>query len=803
MRRAPFAVLVFFFFSTAAFAGVNDSNPRDIGREAGGRHMILHAAALTQSDRAELAAKGVIVQTPLTGDRYVAIVRDETVADARVRSFEPITANAKIDRGVYAQLAHGRTWTDVNVIFHEDVTYDEARAAILAAGGTIDPLRTRFLPAQRVVTRIAPAAVTALANDDRVLGVVGPRTWRPASDNAPSAALSHVTDINASPYNLTGEGVAVSLFELAAGQGDHIEFGTRNTVFAVGGASGDKAHATHTAGTIGATGLRPDAKGMAPNVRIYQFCVESGSNDCTTQWLDDKEEKLAPLGVVADNNSWGFILGWSSEGGIPVWNNSAEYYGAYDLVVAAPLDKISNEKNVLFVHSAGNDAVPPSFLGSPWSEHRHVDDNFETIPDKTFCYSQDLSGTDCPAGTCNGGCEVARHHQTEPYDTIGVTAAAKNVITVGAITSNSQITNFSSRGPAKDGRVKPDVVTRGFNVLSTVPINSYATNNGTSMAAPVVTGVAALLTEQWRRSHAGANPTAGQLRALILAGTDDLGTPGPDYTFGFGLVNAKTAADYIINDDIHDYSVTPNQQIETRLVVNSTGKLRVALSWPDPYIPIVLGGDDIAAKALVNDLDLKVIAPNGTTFLPYVLDKNNPGGTATTGVNTTDNFEEVEIADAAPGVYRAIINGTDVKSGLQTAYLVANAAAQTVAPCRDLTEPNDDAAYGNLVPGQRVDAAVCTQNDVDQFKFVVTAAGPVTVTITTGDTPVRATLTGVANPVDVPANSTRSISTNVTTVPTQLTLRIVPADTIGAQPAYSITPDFGQTIGPRRRSSRH
>ena len=166
-------------------------------------------------------------------------------------------------------------------------------------------------------------------------------------------------------------------------------------------------------------------------------------------------------------------------------------------------------------------------------------------------------------------------------------------------------------------------MTRGFAVLSTVPVNAYAQNNGTSMASPVVTGVAALLVEQWRKSHGGANPTAGQLRALILAGAVDEGNPGPDYTYGFGLVNAKASADFIINDDIHDYAVSQGQQTEARLVVSGTQNLRVALSWPDPYIQY-LGGDDIAAKALVNDLDVKVVTPSGATVLPYVLDKNVP-----------------------------------------------------------------------------------------------------------------------------------------------------------------------------------
>jgi hypothetical protein len=60
------------------------------------------------------------------------------------------------------------------------------------------------------------------------------------------------------------------------------------------------------------------------------------------------------------------------------------------------------------------------------------------------------------------------------------------------------------------------------------------------MASPVVTGIAALLTEQWRKTFTGANPKAAEtLKALILAGAQDLGNPGPDYTYGFGLVERE------------------------------------------------------------------------------------------------------------------------------------------------------------------------------------------------------------------------------------------------------------------------
>jgi subtilisin family serine protease len=188
------------------------------------------------------------------------------------------------------------------------------------------------------------------------------------------------------------------------------------------------------------------------------------------------------------------VLDWGEEGGFPVYLDSEAYLGAYDLQVTAPLDALSVEKGVLFVHSAGNSGGQQSFPGE-WNEHRHVDNNGDTITNETFCYSKNASGTDCPA-SCSGTsattgdpkCETNRHLAGTPFDTIGVTAAAKNILTVGAVnaTNPPQITNFSSRGPAKDGRIKPDVVAKGIGVLRAL----HRTDRSLSAAPGDVDGLA-------------------------------------------------------------------------------------------------------------------------------------------------------------------------------------------------------------------------------------------------------------------------------------------------------------------------
>ena len=246
--------------------------------------------------------------------------------------------------------------------------------------------------------------------------------------------------------------------------------------------------------------------------------------------------------------------------------------------------------------------------------------------------------------------------------------------------------------------MKPEVVARGASVFSTVPENNYSFLSGTSMSAPAVTGIAALLTEQWRRTFRGTSPRPAQLKAVIIAGTDDLGNPGPDYTYGFGLVNAKNSADIIRADEgsgqrirTLTFAQGTNDSHEVAIVVSQAQTVRVVLNWADPAIPF-LGRDEIAAKALVNDLDVRVVDPSGNVWLPYVLDRNSFQSNATRGVNTVDNVEMVEIPNAVPGGYRIIATGTKVTEGPQEAVLVTS--VRTARPCFDVQEtatPNNSA----------------------------------------------------------------------------------------------------------------
>jgi subtilisin family serine protease len=809
MRRLSTLLFVTLFATTTFAATKNETDPqlnRDFDRA---RHMILSPAApLTEQDRADLLAEGVEIQRPLTGGRYIARVAPaaRVAEDARITSVEPMTAAHKI-------YGSARRAGDVTVIFHQDVALDDARKSVLAAGGTLDDFFTsNYGPTHIVDARIAPASLNALAADENVLAIAGRIRSHLVEDNAIAAQLSHVPEVYAAPYNLSGAGQIVMVSELSDAQASHPEFGGRLTA---GGSAANGQHSTHVSGTIGASGVNPSAKGMAPNVQIREFNVGSS----ISSHLKALNTNLAATHIVANNTSLGFPLGWCDQcdSQLPLWLDSDLYYGAYDPGATLVYDDITKTYGTLLVFSAGNDGQFPQFQ-SGWREHYHADDNGDADTTKEFCVSLNGSGTDCPATPCNAGCELVMHHNQTPWDTMTITGAAKNVLAVGALRTNTtppSIASFSSRGPAKDGRVKPDISARGQSLLSTWPTSTYSTLSGTSMAAPVVTGISALLGEQWQKTF-NAPPTVAELRGVILAGATDLGNTGPDYTFGFGLIDAKASADLIIGDggtrsQIVNVNISQGTRVERAVTVTSAQKLKVLVTWADPSV-VLLGNDSFEAKALVNDLDVQVIGPNGTVYLPYVLDKVHYENPATTGVNTIDNTELVEIANAAPGVYRVIVIGSKVNQGPQTAVVITNLKSAGVTPCSDVQEPNNSAetAWGNVPPGT-LTGAICTAGDVDFFKFQVTLPGPIRATIQAGDTPLKATMTGTGAggvgsataTINIPPGQTLTNSFLQVTGVSNVILKIEATGPIGANPTYKLTLEYGQFAGTKHRASRH
>ncbi len=287
-------------------------------------------------------------------------------------------------------------------------------------------------------------------------------------------------------------------------------------------------------------------------------------------------------------------------------------------------------------------------------------------------------------GTCEpypqGYHSVLRYYQS-----------AKNVLTVGMAEENRVIAGSSSRGPVKDGRLKPEIIGIGRNVISTSRDFNYSTKGGTSMAAPAVTGTLALLVEKYRLENNGENPDGALLKAVACNTADDLGNPGPDFIYGFGLINGMRAAEVIQNNQFRSDEIADGEMnVEAINVPSGTKQLKVMLYWPDKEAAVY------PDKALVNDLNISIITPQGETILPWVLDPSAEGvaNNAERGIDDLNNIEQITIDVPASGLYTVVVSGTSVPFGPQPFYMTYDLIQEEVV----LTHPFGGESF---VPGEK------------------------------------------------------------------------------------------------------
>ena len=250
---------------------------------------------------------------------------------------------------------------------------------------------------------------------------------------------------------------------------------------------------------------------------------------------------------------------------------------------------------------------------------------------------------------------------------LGGYQSAKNILTVGNTTLEGVISESSSRGPVKDGRIKPEIVVQGTSIRSTMPDNTYGNGTGTSMASPAVAGSVALLYQQYRKLNGGANPKSALIKALICNSGIDKGNAGPDYKYGFGWLNLVRSAKMLESNSYINASVAnKGSKTHTITVPANTAQLKVMLYWNDPAAAV------LASQTLVNDLDLEVTPPGQPKVLPKLLDAaplnvNNP---ATMGADHVNNIEQVVIDNPAQGSYNIEIKGTAINQNPEQEYFI-------------------------------------------------------------------------------------------------------------------------------------
>ncbi len=439
--------------------------------------------------------------------------------------------------------------------------------------------------------------------------------------NSVSTAMSNANQasIGVAPYNLDGTDQVVGVWDGGTARDTHVDYQAAPTPSLIN--NGTKRvikldsnsvhyHATHVTGTIVGDGTgNANARGYAP--KAYALSHYWSNVD------SERREGRHTYNHVADNHSYASFSGGSQ--------------GDWGQYTGATQEKDFTNRDILLnmCQSAGNYASnPPSGIQASGFPNGSVS---------------------IPAANCH-----------------------RNGMIIGAVQDNRNIASFSSKGPGIDGRLAPQFCANGVGLTSTYSTNdtSYSSLSGTSMSGPSVCGSLVLLSQLWRREHNNQLLPPDVARAILALTCMDEGPTGPDYTYGFGIVDCKGAADVILADKASNGARIVRGHIHSSEVVNyslnvtsSAQPLKVVLSWLDIW------ASTSAQITLVNDLDVELISPTQQTFYPYsgLLGGGNANTQfTTTGPNTRDNIELAHVDNPAVGTWTIRVRGTSIPANPQT-----------------------------------------------------------------------------------------------------------------------------------------
>lgn len=359
-------------------------------------------------------------------------------------------------------------------------------------------------------------------------------------------------------------------------------------------------HASHVTGTsIGAGNIDPSKEGIAPRANAVI--------DDLQRIITRAPEYNQDFGVRITNNSYATVPA-----------NSCDYTGGYDYFsqFADNQVRIYNEFAHMFASGNSGGLACGGYVGGSW------------------------------ANVLTGG-------QT-----------SKNTLTVGNIVKLIDVDSVrgnSSKGPLRDGRLKPEIVAVGTNVNSCNAAEGYYLNTGTSMSTPSVSAAAALLHQKYLTQY-GAYPSSALVKAVLCNSADDIMNPGPDFKSGFGRLDILRAVRAMAAGNIIESSIDNNTYTDFGLEIPAgTRSVRVMLCWTDWEASLNAIGQ------LVNDLDLEVYDNNDSLHRPLILDYrpaavNEP---ARPGIDSINNIEQVSMKNPPAGSYTVRVRGKRVPMGPQ------------------------------------------------------------------------------------------------------------------------------------------
>lgn len=424
------------------------------------------------------------------------------------------------------------------------------------------------------------------------------------TDNVGAALTTRANRLNTGGslgLTLDGQGMTIGIWDGGKVRNTHALLTGRVTQ--VDNATELSLHATHVAGTMmGGANASATAKGMASQALLRAY-----------DWTSDENEVInaAANGLLISNHSYG-----SDPDSVPV-----SMWGRYNGEASAFDEIMFNAPYYQFVNSAGNS--------------------------RNSGYNPDKDGYDLLSGKSNSK--------------NGIIVAAVNQVSNYTGPSSVTMSSFSSWGPTDDGRIKPDICGKGVNVRSSTSTSdtSYQQLSGTSMSSPNVAGTLLLL-QQHAKNVKGFFMRAATLRGLTLHTADEAGSdPGPDYRFGWGLMNAEKAAVLISKEGAESY-IQENDLLQNNTYsfdvkpFNTTQPIVASICWTDPAGATVFGAVDNPTPALVNDLDLRLIQGSQVSY-PWKLNPAVVDDPATKGDNKVDNIEKIELSNPS-GTYTITVS---------------------------------------------------------------------------------------------------------------------------------------------------
>ncbi len=444
------------------------------------------------------------------------------------------------------------------------------------------------------------------------------------TENTGASATARANRLNTGGslgLNINGQNMIVGIWDGGAIRQTHELVQGRvsqrdNAVFST--ATDGSNHAIHVSGTMmGSNQGATSAKGIAYQANLWAH-----------DWTDDDVEMAqeAAQGLLLSNHSYG-INPFDSNGQLLI---DVFWFGKYEAGSKKWDEIMYNAPYYLAVDAAGN--------------NRQQSGNATN----KLGYDMLLSNSLTKNGICVGG-----------------TNKVVNYTSPSSVTSY----NASNWGGADDGRIKPDISTQAINVTSAVSTGDYDYNTytGTSMAAPGITGSLTLLQQYYSEKY-GSFMRSSTVKGLALHTADEAGSnPGPDFKYGWGLMNAEKAAiairDRGLNSMIEEIEISNGGSYSVQVDADPTKTLMASVCWTDPagdvFISAIEGAMlDNPIPSLVNDMDIRV-TQNATVNYPWKLQPpitaSAAAAAATKGDNLVDIMEKVEVLNPS-GSYTITVN---------------------------------------------------------------------------------------------------------------------------------------------------